>query len=230
MPEDIQCYLAYREEVTPKLHKAGVIVDESDIMGAFLNEENLPEPISREILRRFVQDLEAFDLSWLIGDLHAHIQQSDQPYDYYRIMLEFARVPRSVWREVKIRFRRSREAVQNGESILPFRLAYPATDCAFMIAPLDPQISGTDPDGEKIRLTGLQNFTNAAMYDTKMSTGVGILISRDGQYVQIDWCWLNVPWKHDPEMERRLSESYPFRKATEKKINSFLFVASTEDS
>ncbi len=35
VPEDIRRYFAYREAVTPKLHDAGVIVDESDIMGAF---------------------------------------------------------------------------------------------------------------------------------------------------------------------------------------------------
>ena len=159
VPEDIRRYFAYREEVTPKLREAGGVVDESDIMGAFLGEEELPTPKSRELLRRFVQDWENFDLSGLISNLHDHIQRSEQPYDYYRIMLEFARVPRAVWREVKLRFMKSLEVVQAKGFTQPFRLTFPATDCTFMIAPLDPEIPATGPDGEMARATGLSNLT-----------------------------------------------------------------------
>jgi hypothetical protein len=229
VPEDIRRYFAYRETVTPKLRDAGVIVDESDIMGAFLGEEDLPAPGSREILRRFVQDFEDFDLSWLIGNLHEHIERAEQPYDYYRIMLEFTRVPRSVWREVKVRFAKSLEVVQKKEFARPFRLAFPASDCAFMIAPLDPQIPGTNEEGERTRVRGLTNLTYAAMYDTKVSKGVGILISKEGQYFQIDWSLLNVPYERDREMDDRLAENYPFRELQQKMLHSFLFVVETED-
>src|SRR6202020_939232 len=99
---------------------------------------------------------------------------------------QFARVPRSVWREAKLRFMKSLEAVQKKEFIRPFRLAFPATDCAFMIAALDPQIPATGPEGEKVRVTGLKNLTDAAMYDAKVSKGIGIVISKDGDYFQID--------------------------------------------
>lgn len=230
VPEDIRRYFSYREAVTPKLRDAGVIVDESDIMGAFLGEHDLPTPDSHEILGRFVQDHEDFDLSWLIGNLHENIDRAEQPYDYYRIMLEFARVPRSVWREVKLRFAKSLDVVKKKEFARPFRLAFPATDCAFMIAPLDPQTPAVGEEGERTRVTGLTNLTYAAMYDTKVSKGVGILISKDGEYFQIDWSLLNVPYESDPEMDARLADSYPFREAKQKMMHSFLFVAETEDS
>jgi hypothetical protein len=217
VPKDIRRYFAYREEVVPKLCDASV--DESDIMGAFLGEETMPTSTSRDILRRFVQDLEAFDLSQLIGNLHDHIERSGQPYDYYHIMREFARVPRSFWREVKIRLMKSLEAVQEKRFTRPFRLTFPATDCAFMIAPLDPQIPSTDPDGEKARVTGLRNLTYAAMYDAKVSKGIGILISKDGEYVQIDWSLLNLPWEPDPQMDAWLANSNPFRETEEKMIS-----------
>jgi hypothetical protein len=222
VPEDIRRYFVYREVVAPTLADAHRI-DESDILGAFLGEQPFPNPGSREILRRFVQDLDAFDLSRLLGNLHIKIERSERPFDYYRIMLEFARVPRSVWREVKVRFLKSLEAVKEKKFTRPFRLAFPGTDCAFMIAPLDPQIPATGPEGEKVRIQGLQNLTYAAMYDTKVSKGIGILISEDGDHIQIDWSLLNVPWQSDPEMDTRLAESYPFREAKETQINSFLF-------
>jgi hypothetical protein len=225
VPEDIRRYFAYREAVTPKLSAANVVVDESDIMAAFLGEEELPTSTSRDILAQFIQDLDAFDLSRLIGNLHDHIERSKQPHDYYRIMLEFARVPRSVWREVKVRFMKSLEAVQKKEFIRPFRLIFPATGCAFMIAPLDPEIPATGPNGEKTRVTGLKNLTYTAMYDAKVSKGVGLLISKDRECVQIDWSLLDVPWAPDPEMDAQLAKSNPFREVKEKSIESFMFRA-----
>jgi hypothetical protein len=150
------------------------------------------------------------------------IQNSEQPFDYYRIMLEFARVPRSVWREVKLRFLKSLDAVQEKKFTQPFRLTFPATDCAFVITPLDPQIPATGPEGEKVRITGLKNLTYAAMYDSKVSKGIGILISKDEEYVQINWNLLSVPWKQDPEMDAKLAKSNPFRPIKEKQIHSFL--------
>jgi hypothetical protein len=230
VPEDIRRYFVYREDVAPKLAMSKATVEEADIMGAFLCEETIPTPKSREHLSRFVQDLPTFDLSPIIGNLHDHISKAEQPQDYYRIMLEFARVPRSVWREVKVRLAKSVEAVRENEFTRPFRLAFPATDCAFMIAPLDPQLPTTGFEGEKVRARGLQNLTFAAMYDTKVSRGVGILISKDKEHIQIDWCLLDLPWERDPEMDARLAHSNPFREAKARMIDSFRFRASPGNS
>lgn len=221
VPEDIRRYFLYRESIVPKLDDANEI-DESDIMGAFIAEQALPVIGSRDVLKRFVQDFDAFDLSQLLGDLHDKIYNSDRPFDYYRILHEFARVPRSIWREIKTRFLMSFEAVQMNEFIQPFRLAFPSTDCAFMITAIDPLMPATGPEGEKNRTKGLTNLTYAAMYETKTSKGVGILVSKDNEYIQIDWSLLTLPWKQDPEMDARLAQSNPFREAKQKQINSFL--------
>lgn len=227
VPEDIRRYFAYREEVVPRLREAGLNVGEADIMGAFLNEDDLPNGNSKDALHHFIQDLDGFDLSRLIGNIHNHIERSDQPNDYYKIMLEFARVPRSVWREVKTRFMLSLDAVKKKEFRQPYRLTFPATDCTFMIAPFDPELVAVGTEGEKLRVTGLQNLTYAAMYDAKVSKGVGILISKDGEYLQLDWAWLDIPWAVDSEMEAKFSKSNPFRVAKERMIDSFLFSTSS---
>ena len=229
VPEDIARYFAYREEVTPSLKASGIEFGEDDIMGAFLSEEQVPTPQSHEKLSYLLQDLDAFDLSSLLGNLHDHINRADKPYDYYQILQEFAQVPRSVWREVKLRFMKSLDVARDGQFILPFRLTYLETNCTFMIAPLDPDLPATGPEGEKVRVTGLQNFTSAAMYLAKSSKGIGIVISRDGEYFQIDWCLIDMPWEPDPEMERRLSENNPFRAVSEKSMDSFLFKLPPEE-
>lgn len=78
-------------------------------------------------------------------------------------------------------------------------------------------------------MTGLQNFTSAAMYLAISSKGIGILISRDSEYFQIDWCLIDMPWQPDPEMEKRLSKNNPFRAVSEKPLDSFLFQLPSEE-
>jgi hypothetical protein len=224
VPEDIRRYFAYREQVVPKLCSAGFVIDESDIMGAYLSGADAPTPTSRQVLHRFVQDLEAFDLLPLIGDLLDHIEKFEKFYDYYYIMLEFARLPRSIWREIKARLKKFLSAVQEREFTRPFRVAFPGTGCVFMIAPLPPQLSATGPAGEKIRVNALQNLTYAAMYDLRVPKAVGILISKDGEYVRIDWALRTEPWRPNPEMDAMLAENNPFRETKEKMINGFLFL------
>ena len=223
VPEDIRRYFNYRENVLPKLAEMQARVDEADIMGAFLEDIEMPTSETRESLRRFVQDLDSFDLSRLLGGLREHIHQPEPSRDYYRIMLEFARVPRSVWREIKLRFMKSLESVKQAKACQPFRLSFPEADCTFMIAPLDPAAPSTGVQGEKLRVTGLRNLTYGAMYDAKTSKGVGILISRDGEYFQIDWCLIERPWEVDSEMDRMLAENNPFRAAKERMVDGFYF-------
>jgi hypothetical protein len=225
VPEDIARYFAYREEVAPGLNATGTELNEADIMGAFLNEEEMPTPQSHMSLHYLVQDLDSFDLSRLLRGIHDHINSADRPYDYYRILQEFAQVPRSVWREVKLRFMKSLDAARDAEFTLPFRLTFPKTDCTFMIAPLDPSLSAIGREGERLRITGLKNFTGAAMYLAKSTKGVGILISRDGEYFQVDWCLIDMPWQSDPKMDEWLATTNPFREVSEKLVDSFLFRA-----
>src|SRR3546814_12074617 len=66
-------------------------------------------------------------------------------------MLEFARVPRSVWREIKLRFMMSLETAREGGFTQPFRLTFPDTGCTFMITPFHPDILATGPEGAEAR-------------------------------------------------------------------------------
>jgi hypothetical protein len=223
VPKDIRDYFAYRQEVVPQVR--GTAIGEADIMGSFITSEALPTPSSHKHLRRFVQDVETFDLSFLIGRLHDHIQKGDRLQNYYQIMLEFARVPRSVWREVRTRFDLCFQAVKKSEFIQPFRFSFPGSSCTFMMAALDPKLPSTGAEGERFRINGLMSLTYGAMYDASMSKSIGILISKDGEFYQIDWCRLDMPAEKDPEIEAWLANCNPFRPAREKIINSFIFQA-----
>ncbi|MER9657739.1 hypothetical protein NKJ26_30665 [Mesorhizobium sp. M0152] len=222
VPDDVRLYFEYRETVLPQLRKAGVVVEEPDIMVAFLSEMDLPEPRSIEKLRAFVQDLGAFDISYIMRDLQGHIVNPERSTDYYRIMEEFASVPRSIWREFKSRLVISLEASKAGTPRRPFRFAFPTTDCTFMVASMDPDWPVIGEDGIRMRTNAVEMFTQAAKYDLKTRIGIGLLISKDGDHFLLDWCLIDEPWSANAKLEDLLSTPL-FGPAGERMVDSFLF-------
>ena len=198
-------------------------VEEPDIIVAFLSEKELPEPGSAERLRAFVQDLAAFDLSSVMRNFQSHIVNPERSVDYYRIMEEFARVPRSVWREFRTRLVISLEASKARKPHRAFRFAFPKTDCTFMVASLDPDWPMIGVEGTRMRSNAVEMFTEAAKYDLKTRVGVGLLISKDGEHFQLDWCFIDEPWATNAKMEDLLATTSLFGPAREKTIDSFFF-------
>lgn len=222
VPDDVRLYFEYRESVLPQLREAGVVVEEPDIMVAFLSETDLPEPGSIEKLRAFVQDVGGFDLSYIMRDLQSHIVNPERSTDYYRIMEEFARVPRSIWREFKRRLVVSLEASKAGTPRRPFRFAFPMTDCTFMVASMDPDWPVIGEDGIRMRTNAVELFTQAAKYDLKTRIGVGLLISKDGDHFLLDWCLIDEPWSTNAKLEDLLSTPL-FGPARERVVDSYHF-------
>jgi len=222
VPEEIARYFDYREMVVRDL-AGNFEIEEPDIMGAFLTELDEPVCGSRSVLAHLLQDSEDFDLSGLLGDLNRHIEAAPDPYQYYEILCEFARTPRSMWRAIKKRLILALEASSNGEFTRPFRVTYPENDCSFMIAALDPDLPATGVEGEELRRNGLSNFCGALKHMMQSTRCIGILVSRDGEYVQIDWCLLDYPCRPEPELGDWLSKANPFRPASEKKVDGYFF-------
>lgn len=176
-----------------------------------------------EVLRQFVQDLDAFDLSHIMRNLRDHIVHTGEGNDYYRIIEEFARVPRSIWREYKTRLLICLDAARAGKFRKPFRFAFPGTDCTFMVAALDPDWPATGAEGIEMRSKALSMFTEAAKYDLRTKIGIGLLISRDGDFVSLDWCHIDAQWSANSDMDNLLREGELFGPARERMVDSFLF-------
>ncbi|MBM3096063.1 hypothetical protein GFB56_35930 [Ensifer sp. T173] len=154
-----------------------------------------------------------------------HIQNPDDSGDYSRILLEFAKLPRSAWRAAKQRLDLSIEAAKRGRFEQPYRFYFPATDCSFMFSPFPPGKPTTGFEGELARRTGLQTLTEAAKYMSKASRGIGALVSKDGEFLHLDWCLVHEPWECDPELDALLASNNPFRDVREKRIDGFYFVS-----
>lgn len=230
VPEEVRRYLRYREHALVTLAEARIEVAEADALAAYLNDEALPGPRSHEALYRLVDDAEKSDLTPIMNRLADHILSPESGGDYSRILLEFAKLPRSAWRLAKERLDLSIRQALNGEFVRPYRFHFPATDCSFMFSPMPPGMPTTGAAGEHARRTGLQNYTAAAKYLAKASKGVGVLASKDGDHFHLDWCLVDYPWEQEPELEAHLEGGNPFGEVRERMVDGYYFVDEQPDN
>lgn len=101
-------------------------------------------------------------------------------------------------------------------------MAFPATDCGFVLIPVDSRIVA-DPNWATLRVNGVLMLAHANKYDQKLGKCVGISVAKEGEEYLIDWCLLDFPWAYDPELEQKLADSFPFREVTEREFDSFRF-------
>ncbi|MER8408159.1 hypothetical protein NKH16_26420 [Mesorhizobium sp. M1307] len=224
VPDEVRRYLQYREKALVKLRAIKTAVVESDILAAYMSDENIPTPSSHKHLDRLVDDADHVDLSVIMNRLADHIQNPDHSGDYARILLEFAKLPRSAWRAARERLDLSIGAAKNEHFEKPYRFYFPETDCSFMFAPFPPGKPTTGQEGEQARTIGLQNLTTAAKYLSKARRGIGVVVSKDGEFLHLDWCLIDEPWMHDPEFDAHLASNSPFRDIREKRMNGYYFV------
>jgi hypothetical protein len=224
VPGDIREYFGYRQDALSRLKTSGEWLLEADILGGYTHDEAHPRAGSSVYLQTLIQDLDSFLLTGLIGNMHKNIESAHGVTDHYRIMLEFGKVPRSVWRGIKGLLQYGVKTVKAERFGSPVRAFFPKTDCVFMILPLDPQLWGGGEAEKARRANGLQTFTYIAKYIHRARRAVGIQISRDGADYLIDWALHDEQWQPDPELEARLSKFNPFQPAKDRMADSFLFL------
>jgi hypothetical protein len=175
--------LAYRDESLRTLKAAGIQVFEADIVGGYASEQAVPTPSSHQVLQNLVgqDDLKAF--SWVMGNLADRIENPNGDGSYAKIMAEFAKLPRSIWRAAKERLDLSIEHASKDGFTRPYQFYYPGTKCAFMITPIHPEAK---KEGGKRRQDYLSTLTAAAKHIHKAPRAVGVQVSGDGRDIMID--------------------------------------------
>lgn len=224
VPEEVVRYFEYRQAVVESLD--GSCPPEAAIAGHFIGGDPATPPSidSAKYLHQLVNDEAEWDLAPFLKRLHATLTATEDSNDYYAILREFAKLPRSMWRAVKERLRLCIQKVTDGEFARPYRMAFPSMNCGFVFIPADPALVA-DPQWNKLRLNGLQNITAAHKYDQRLARCVGCLVSKDGPYFDIQWCFMEYDWAEHPEMEESLRKSSPFRPVSEALIHGYRFVA-----
>ncbi|ESZ02460.1 hypothetical protein [Mesorhizobium sp. L48C026A00] len=226
-PEEIRRYFEYRQTSLSELAQMKIPVVEDDILAAYASEEPVPSPASHKKLERLLMEVEHYDLSSILRRLADHIEAPRRGSDHSRIMVEFAKLPRSAWRAAKERFDAALAAARGGDSVRPYRFYFPASGCSFMFAPLHPYALNDD-DPIESRKRYLQTLTEVAKYMAKADRAVGVQISFMDEHFMIDWCLTIEPWVFDAQMEDALARS-PFRPVREQKIDGFHFLDTRGD-
>jgi hypothetical protein len=226
VPEEVVRYLKYREMALTRFGKNYSALPEPVIAGHFIggDPDEAPNLNSTKYLYRLVQDDEDWDLTPLMRRMHNHRSAPGMRDDYYDILVEFAKLPRSMWRKVKERIRLCIENVQKDQAATPYRITYPETGCGFVFIPVPSEVVA-DPDCSTIRLRALQNFTRLHKYDQRLAKCIGILVAKDAQYFDIFilWCLIAHDWVEEPDIQRLLDGGSPFRPVREAKVHGFLF-------
>jgi hypothetical protein len=184
-----------------------------------------PSVASIVFLESLVDDKDSFDLSMILRDFHKHIRWEQNSRSYYKIIEQFCIVPRSALREIKIRYLMTLEAARAGSSIDPLRVVCPESSCTFVFMVPPNEINSMKQEDVQARINGLKNLTLGAKYDQKTERAVGIMITKDGRFYDIDWCFIEHPWEYDIEIEKKLEVSYPFLPVREAQLSGYRFKA-----
>lgn len=206
-PAEIAEYFDFRERTIEGWPEEAFRVSERALLGQFLSGDEGVAPDERytEYLASFENDVEEFDLTFLLRDFAEHTERvitQRGENDYYLILAEFAKLSRGDLREVKQRLQICTDVCNAGDHFPVTRVAVPKTDCGFVFVPV--------PRGVADPFAALVNFTAAAKYDLRVRKQIGVSLARDGRDFIINWCFMDSPWEYDAEMEEQLRRSYPF--------------------
>lgn len=206
-PAEIAEYFDFRERTIEGWPEAALRVSEQALLGQFLSgdEGAGPDESYAEYFTSFENDVEEFDLTFLLRDFAEHTERvitQREENDYYLILAEFAKLSRGDLREVKLRLRICTDVCNAGDHFPITRVGVPKTDCGFVFVPV--------PRGIADPFDALVRFTAATKYDLRVRKQIGVSLARDGRDFIINWCLMDSPWEYDPEMEEQLRRSNPF--------------------
>ncbi len=209
-PREIANYLGFREGICRRQPKLAREVSEKALVGQFLFGEPDADPapnfeVGVDALRDQSPDFDMLGCLELFPD---RITQ-DAPdgfftppdmvgagTDYYEIIKEVARLPRTDLAEFKTRFQLTRQRA--GEYYNPpFTRMVSSTGVGFVLAPV--------PEGlEANALNGLMNFVSAHMYEQKLRRCIGAAFVREGKSRFISWALLDQEWRPNPDIDAYL--------------------------
>lgn len=209
-PTEIKRYFLFREKLLSKWDDENEYVSEVSLVGQFLygEFENKPTEDYRKYYDAFLNTIEEFDISNFLNEIREHIDFSKSELvnktNYYKMLVEFAKLTRIEWKAIKERILKCMEVVEKDDYQRPYRIVPQLTLCGFVFIPIQKELISH-------RLNALQNFMLAAKYDQRMDKYVAVSFAYENDKFLIDWGYANFPWEDNEEMNKLLSENDLFR-------------------
>jgi hypothetical protein len=222
VPEDLIRYFRYRQMMLTSYPQECADLPEASMVGGYIGEGDDAPPSfeSYKNLHNLLPDEDTWNISYYLRTLRDNISHPDYNNDYYAILTEFVRLPRSMWREFKKRLVLCIENATDDKFAQPYRIAYPDRSMGFMLFSPDSLFTNRT-DWQVRRLEGLMNFTCLQKFDQKLQKCIGVQVAKDGEFFDIQWCMIDSPWEEDPELRAKLDANSPFRPVSEKNQFSY---------
>ena len=218
-PAELFDYLDFRAELISRWPEQVRGLPEPALIGQYLvgNAGARPGLEHVDALRRLRHDVERWDISGILHKFADRIVSPESGELYYPIVTELAKLKRNELAEFKTRYLLSREKARQEDIVQPYRFMCPRTQCGFVFIPIPAAMA-------EHRQRALQNFTLGAKYDFKTEKCIGMATSPDGNgWWSVDWCYVEHPWRHDPDIEQFFAKGSPFRELTETELRRYTF-------
>ncbi len=214
-PAELLDYFGFRRDVLINWDAAAAAVSEAALIGQYLLEDYSSGPDQKfERAARSRGGPTACEFSFVLDSLAGKIAGQAGEYadtDCYEILAELAMLGRYELKALKQELRVALEAVRANRFELPLRIASGRTACGFLVVPVTREFRDRAVDA-------LESLSLASKHELDLPRQVGIGMWRNSKFVDIEWTFIEGGNPPNPELDERLSNSYPFRTASEQRL------------
>lgn len=227
-PAELVDYFSFRRDILLSWDPPSTAVSETALIGQYLLEDFFSPPSSSlERAARSRGGPTACEFSFVLDSLGADLaaQELDESGDetdeegedasrteeYYAILTELALLGRYELRALKQQIRMALEAVRANRFELPFRIASARTGCGFLTVPVMKEF-------HERAFEALESLAMASKHELDLEKQVGIGMWKNTEFVDIEWVFLNGRDGPQPGLDERMAQSYPFRRASERRL------------
>jgi hypothetical protein len=214
-PAELRDYFSFRRDILLNWDPPSTAVSESALIGQYLLEDFSSPPDARfERAARSRGGPTACEFSFVLETLASKVAGQEEEYADtvgYEILLELALLGRYELRALKLQLRLALEAVRANRFEQPYRIASERRSSGFLTVPVTKEFHDRANNA-------LRSLTRAAKYELGLEKQVGIGMWKNSEFVDIEWIFLEGSNDPDPDLERRLAYSYPFRRTSEQRL------------
>lgn len=223
-PAELADYFAFRRDMLIGWDPPSTAVSESAFIGQYLLEDfSSPPSASLERAARRRQGPTSCEFSFVLDSLatelasvEEHSAESDDDGlvgadDFYEILSEIGVLSRYDLRALKEEFRLALEAVRANRFEQPFRMASARTGCGFLLLPVIREFQDRLHEA-------LESLAIASKHELDLKKQVAIGLWQSGEFVEMEWLFLEGENPPQPELDARLLHNYPFRRASERRL------------
>ena len=214
-PAELLEYFNFRRDILLGWDPPTTAVSEMALIGQYLLEDFESPPDQRlERAARARRSPAACEFSFVLDSLAAKTASQEEDFadtDCYHILSELAHLGRYDLRALSEQLRLALESVRADRFELPYRMASSKTGCGFVILPLTREFHDRGYDA-------LAGLARASKHELDLQRQVGIGMWKNTEFVDIEWLYVSGSNSADPSIDERLAHSYPFRRASERRL------------